>query len=224
MIFNGQGMSTMKIRILLILILLFILALLLENKSINESNINKIDIQNKLITSINNGAPIDVIKQIYSNRTYVELGLFKNYFTNKDNYYKYDTPLSTILYDIKTKYFLDKDSKIDINNTINIIKNYSIINPFDSLEISQKDMFVNIQLKLKKDNYLLIQNDLEKISKELTEKNTLVDQYLKDSTNSFWISISAVILSLFIGVIQIYISREERFRQIISEEIKANNK
>jgi len=184
----------------------------------SERYVSKINIQNKLITAISNEASLEVIKNIYANR---EIQFTTKIFSSTDDYYKSDTALSKILSDITTRYYLDEQKEnIDINKTNNLISKYSIVNPFDSLEVTQKSMFVDIGLKLQNDSYAIIQSDLEKIAKELFQKNSLVNQYLKDSTNSFWISISALVFSAMLGFIQLYYGREEKHRQIISDELK----
>jgi hypothetical protein len=183
---------------------------------------SKEDIQNQLVVAINNQATIDVIKNIYQNRTSIEHIYIL--LQDKNNYYNYNDSLSQILNDIKTKFYLKDKSSIDINKTKIIIEDYLLTNPYDSLETSQKDVFINIRQKLDNNQYEIIKNDLEKIAKEITQQNNLVNQYLKDSTNSFWISISALVFSAILGLYQLYLGREERHRQIISEELQLNSK
>lgn len=189
---------------------------------LNDDYIDKKQIHHKLITSINNGATLQVIKNIYENREIVFIGSIKRLITSKSNYYRYETSLSQILFDIETNHYLE-EKNIDINKTSRIISNYITINPFDSLETNQKDMFTDIKLKISKDNYKVIQNNLEKIASELTQKNNLVNEYLKDSTTSFWVSISALVFSFILGILQLWQSRVERQKDIIIEALKSHN-
>ena len=206
-----------------LLIVVPLYAILISLLLINESYLSKETIQNKLTVAINNGAPLDAVKNIYFNREKIQYGVIKRYF-NKDEYYNFNVPLSQILYDLESSYFIHKNiTDINISKVSATIKKYSATDQFDSLEVSQKDVFTNIQQKLSTANYQLIQNNLEKIAIKLTEKNILVNQYLKDSTNSFWISISALIFSAILGLIQLYYAREYRQRQIISEELKKHS-
>ena len=210
-----------KFRKILLSVLVLMYLVVLPYMILHDDYISKNDIQNQIVKAINNNADIDVVKNIYKNRKNIYFGSLKRIFGNKEYYYHYDTLLSTILDDIKTEFYLINESKnIDINKTNQIIKNYLITNPYDSLEVSQKDMFTDIRLKIDKKIYSKIQTNLEKIANELTQKNNLVNQYLKDSTNSFWISISALIFSAILGFVQLYYAREERQRQIISDELK----
>jgi len=218
--YKEERQRSRKKRLILIIIISTIYALIIAFIMSEKNYVNKEYIQTALITAINKDATIDVIKNIYNNREITNA--IKLLFKGKSKYYKYNTSLSQILYDIKSKYYTDSQNINDINihKITDTIKNYLIINPYDSLELTQKDMFTNIRLKLNKNTYEILQNDLEKIAKELTQKNNLVNQYLKDSTNSFWISISALIFSALLGLYQLYLGREEKHRQIISDELK----
>lgn len=211
-------------KMLLIILMVSIYSIAISLLLTKESYISKTSIKQKIITAINNNANLIIIKNIYGNRELVKSNFFTKLYKSysKENYYPYNTPLSQILYDIQSDYYLKSTkAKINIEKIQDIIKNYSIVNPFDSLDSSQKDIFTNIRLKFseKESIYKLIHNDLEKVAKELSQKNNLVNQYLKDSTNSFWISISALIFSAFIGLLQLFLAREDRHRQILSEEL-----
>jgi len=177
----------------------------------------KNDIQNKLIIAINNNASLDVIKTIYNNRVIESVGL-----TGRDDYYKYNQSLLLILKDIQTNFYLQSESSIDINKTNEIISHYQAKNPYDALESSQKDMFINIQQKLDYNQYVLIQGDLEKVAKEMEQKNNLVSEYLNDSTLSFWISIIALGFSVLIGIYQLILARDSRVKKIVLDALHDN--
>lgn len=182
--------------------------------------INKISIHSDLSKAINNDAKLNIIKNIYFNREIVSINGIEQIFANLTRYYTSDIPLSQILYNIQSEYYIKKNnSDVNITKLSEIIKTYSVINPFDSLKDSQKDNFNNIIIKLNT-NYKLVKNDVEKIAKELIQKNELVDKYLNDSTKSFLISIFALVFTAILGIYQLYLGREERQKKIISDALK----
>jgi hypothetical protein len=153
--------------------------------------------------AINNGAKLDVVKQIYNNREVEEPQFVKYLIYGHKNFYSEPTSLSTILSDIKVDcYRTVPIDSIFIERLGCIIIEHNEINPFDKLENNQKFLFENIRQKLN-DNYSLIQDDLNRIADEMNNKNILVGDYLAKSTLSFWISIGAVGITVILGIWQI---------------------
>jgi len=137
-----------------------------------------------------------------------------------------DVPLSVVLSDIRVNAF--REGKKDLLPTIEpIIREYDEVNPFDKLQVGQKDYFENIRIK-SGEKYPDIVNDINNLVDELHEKNMLVDEYLGDSKMSFWISIIAVALSLLIGGYQIFTGRPEAmkklFLDVAAEQKSSTNK
>lgn len=192
----------------------------------SKSYTRKSEINRKLITVMGRDGDLRALRSVYENRDISGFSI-KQIFEGNDDFYLSSTPLSVMLEDIRTDIFLDSDGALPLSTVDGIIKEYEQVNPFDSLESAQKDYFENIRIKLG-ENYGLITGDVDKLASELKSKNALVSQYLKDSTISFWVSISALCISLMMGAYQIYQSRDSRFRSIIAssqvateEEIEA---
>lgn len=180
------------------------------------------EIQHEILTAISNGADLNVVKQIYSNRDIEEFG-FTSFFEDFENKYESSTPLSIILSDIKIKQFLkEKPPDSLLIKKINLIQNeYTKTNPFDKLNNFQKEQFKNILIKLDKD-YSKIQPELDKLSNELYNKNLAVNEYLTDATVGFWFSVIALIFSITMGITQIYLEKNRRNTLRAELNIKKN--
>lgn len=173
--------------------------------------IDKATMQKNLATVITNGGDLRAIKQSFSNQPAIsEVRLI---FTSKSSYYPKSIALSSVLDDVRVQAFLNNQKdllpKLDV-----LINEYEEINPFDKLQVGQKDYFENIRIKTE-DSYPKIKNDINNLVDELHQKNLLVNEYLSDSKMSFWTSIFAVFLSLVIGGYQIYTGRPEALRKAI---------
>lgn len=189
--------------------------LLIEEKKFVEKTVLQSDIE----TIILNGGDLESIKQAL--RTQPTVNSLKVIFSKKSDYYNVDIPLSIVLSDIRVNAF--RNSKKDILPIIEpIINEYEEINPFDKLQVGQKDYFENIRIKTG-DIYSNIVNDVNNLADELHEKNILVDEYLGDSKMSFWISILAVILSLLIGGYQIFSARPEAMKKLFLDMVDEQN-
>lgn len=179
-----------------------VLGILFSVNSLVNNKINKESIQNKIITVIKNKTDLNTVQHLYENRQSEKKSFF-NIFNSNSKYYDMDIILEEILKDIKCSLYMKKDSSdLLIKLVDNIIEEHLQVYPFDKLENHQKELFENIQDKIPEE-YSQVQNDIIKISDELYGQNLLVSRYLEKSNLSFWISIIAVVLSLFIGVFQI---------------------
>mgnify|MGYP000182029718 CR=1 FL=1 len=171
----------------------------------------KIVIQEKIKKAVNNGASLEVIRTIFSNRN-IDKSFFSRWL--KDDLINYIEPLrlSVVLDDMKAEYFLE-DHKTELEpylSKLQLLTDENVeINPFDKLESYQKDYFINIRLKIS-DKYELIENDVNKIADELNKQNSLVKEYLSDATTSLFLSGGGLIFALFIGLIQIRQSKKTR--------------
>ncbi|OLQ88271.1 hypothetical protein BIY22_08895 [Vibrio panuliri] len=172
-------------------------------------------IQNQIITAINNGADLRAIKHIYVNREKTSGGILKP-FVSDVNVYPYNVALSLILEDIRTNAYLEKGDKSILKNINKLIEDHTHINPFDRLESVQRDYFENIQIKLGEE-YGRVSIEVNKLADELYNKNSLVEQYLKDSTTSFWVSVSALLFSILVSAYQLYNGRDARVKRIMLE-------
>lgn len=181
----------------------------------DQKYIEKQTIQDDLKSIISNGGDLDAIKQAFISQPSVSQA--KLIFTSKSSYYDAGTPLSVVLNDLRVNAFRSNDK--DILPMLNpILSEYEEINPFDKLQVSQKDYFENIRIKTDAE-YMKISNDINNIADELHQKNILVEEYLGDSKTSFWISIIAVILSLLIGGYQIFSARPEAMKRLFLDAL-----
>ncbi|MEM9831175.1 MAG: hypothetical protein AAF944_11095 [Bacteroidota bacterium] len=171
--------------------------------------------------SINNNANIDVVKNIYENREIKSPNLIKDIFNKvEEEYYLEGTPLSKILDDLKTDYYLnDSVDTLYLRKLTQIISTHSQTNPFDKLDDNQKNDFENIRAKLEHD-YSRVQSDLVRIADELYNRNNLVTTYLDKSTLSYWISIIALFMTILLSFYQIYQNRTNRISKLLKEAMK----
>lgn len=166
----------------------------------NTEAINKSKIQDTLISVIESGGDLRAIKRVYT--TFPKS---KEYFFNEEENYPSNVNLSSILEDIRVKSYLDQKQN-RIEKIDSILTLYEQTNPFDKLAQNQKSYFENIRIK-SNEKYINIAPDLNDIVDELHEKNKLVEEYLSDSTTSYWISLLGLIFSISIGVYQIFLAK-----------------
>lgn len=161
-------------------------------------------IQNDISLAINNGGDLATVKHIFNSRKIEKKGILEIFFGTKKPVYPENTSLEDVLADLKVNYYLNnKKNKYYLNKLENIISIHNQINPFDKLESNQRFSFENIRQKLDT-NYVIVQEDLNRVVDELNNKNLLVNKYLDQSTTSYWISIIALVLTVILSVIQIW--------------------
>lgn len=186
-----------------------------------EQLINKKNTQDQLKAIIANDGNLRSIKHALLSQT-PDFTLSDALANNKNNYYPQNIPLSSVLEDIKINALINQEksilSKIDL-----VISEHEETNPFDKLQNSQRDLFVNIRIKSEED-YSKISNDINNIADELHSKNQLVDEYLSDSKTSYWVSILGLLFSLIIGSTQIYWQLSSKKYEVKVEEENTNEK
>lgn len=157
----------------------------------------------RLSAIIRNGAKLDLVKHTYEVRAYVHPRLFNKMDMNM--YYSDRTPLSIVLNDICVDYLSAApfvEDSLFYSRLLHIIQENQYHNPFDNLEDSQIPFFENVRL-IMGDDYDLIQDDMVRISSELSNKNQLVGKYLRRSNISYFISISALVLTIILSFVQL---------------------
>ena len=171
-----------------------------EKKGLKKENIKK-----NISKIIYNGATIKDIKHLFESELKNKKNIEDFFNLKLNDYYPSSTSLTFILNDLLLDYYKRDSVSLDSSYLLkirNIIKENELTNPFDRLEVSQKYNFENIRSKLAK-NYYLIQTDINKITEELDKKNQLVNKYLDKSTLSFWLSITALVVSFILSICQI---------------------
>ncbi|MCW7467803.1 hypothetical protein [Leptospira levettii] len=198
------------------------------NLSEEKYYIEKNEIQNEIMLAISNGSDLNSVKNIFDNRKIKKNNILNTSLLFKKDFevYKEDVPLSKVFQDIRSSIFLNKNPDLkNLKKLDTIIKEYLERNPFDALEPNQKDIFENIRTK-SENQYYKIQPEINKLSVELENKNSLVNKYLSQSNTSFWISIFGLAISLLIGIYQIYQGRHSKFyssiREALSDQKKEN--
>ncbi|RNL88100.1 hypothetical protein ED312_09280 [Sinomicrobium pectinilyticum] len=216
--------SLMVLMTFLVAILTLVLVFKNQNLSLGDKYFNK-SIKSDIQKTIKSNASLDVVKNIYTNRKEYSPSLTDlfNKSSDKDKYLA-ETPLSEVLNDMKTDYYLsEKQDTIYLKKLVSIIDAHEIINPFDKLEENQKNDFENLRFKLG-ENYSSVLTDVNRITDELHNKNQLVVKYLDKSNISFLISIVALIITILLSFYQIYQNRKERLLAILGEVISSRNK
>ncbi len=177
----------------------------------NGKFIEKKEAQKDISSIISNGGDLRAIKQALENQP--KTSTLNLMLSSKEAYYPKGIALSYVLEDIRLEAFRANSTellpKLDL-----IMQEHDEVNPFDKLQVGQKDYFENLRIKTGSD-YTKISNDVNKLADELHQKNLLVDEYLSDSKMSFWISIFAVFLSLAIGGYQIFTGRPEALKKLL---------
>ena len=193
----------------------------------NESLVEKTRIQASISQVIKNGASLDIVKDVYADRIITHRMIATD--DGQEFYYSYDTPLSKILSDLRKDYYSSQQyvssDSLYLSHLNEIIDENLSLNPFDGLEEPQIQYFKNLKDHIG-DGYDTVQEDVNKIARELENKNKLVSHYLNRSGTSYWLSIIALAISLIVGVIQIRqgCSSSKKSDTILDkiEEIKAN--
>lgn len=162
---------------------------------------------------IENNGDLRAVKYALSYQPHISS--IKTILSSSADYYPANVALSTVLDDIRHEAFLSGDKAL-MPQLTKITNEHEEINPFDNLQASQRDYFENIRIKTS-DGYSKISNDINNIADELSQKNQLVTEYLADSKMSFWISITALFLSVAIGSYQIFMSRPAALKKLFIE-------
>ena len=217
-----NSMLTLLITLTTVIVLIFVFKN--QNLSLDDKYFDK-NIKIEIQKVIEADANIDVVKNIYTNRKQYTPSLTDLFNKSSDkNKYLAETPLSELLQDMKTDYYLsNKTDTIYLKKLTFIIKTHEIINPFDKLEQNQKNDFENLRFKLG-EGYTSVSTDVNRITDELHNKNQLVAKYLDKSNISFSISIIALIITILLSFYQIYQNRKERIISIYSELLSLRNK
>lgn len=177
-------------------------------RSVDEPNFeyNKSHIESNITRLISNGADLESVKHSYS--TELDFKPKQNSIFRKNRDIKFSEietkpTLEILLLNIKNDLLINipKDSVLQKLNLI-ILENAQK-NPFAKLEEGQRYFFTNIVAKLDT-SYLLVQEDVLRISDELSKKNSIVVEYLSNSKGAFrnaTIAMSISILSLLLVII-----------------------
>lgn len=183
------------------------------------SFIDKKILQEDISNIVKNDGDLRAIKQALI--TQPKVSDLKILFSPQENHYRGGVALSIVLDDVRLSAYRTGDKSI-LPKLEPIILEYEETNPFDKLQTGQKDYFENIRIKTGIE-YPKISNDINNLADELFQKNQLVNEYLSDSKMSFWISVTALFLSLLIGGYQIFSSRPEAMRRMLLGILDDNN-
>lgn len=208
---NLETKENNKKKSYLILLIAYLIALPLiiygSYKYQNVVFINKEELKNNIISSIENNADLEIIKDIFYDKRYEKndyITTLKYRLYLSDLYYeKKDLTLDMLLKEIRNDLYIKNISKDSNKDYFSkrlelIIKENREKNPFDLLNDIQKEYFENLRIKLKnKDTYDDVKNDVENIVSELSEKNRLVNDYLNKSNISYYLSIMALVFAIF---------------------------
>jgi hypothetical protein len=165
--------------------------------------IEKEPLKDVITCTIRNGGNLSSVKHIYETRSMTHNLLS---FLHEDRYYKGTESLSSILKDIEVDSYKQLnvcEDSIFCAKLRAIIEENDLLNPFDKLENNQKYYFENLKTKLDT-SYTEVAPDVIRIVDELDNKNKLVTRYLDKSEISFYVSISALIISIILSFYQIY--------------------
>lgn len=173
-------------------------------------------VKQDIVISIRNGAPIEVVKNIYNlaqnnpikNRVTYDIFsfLWDDSKSKKEAVvYPMNTTLSRILEECRKDYYVNNNNEdsMYLHRLNSLISQNSQTNPFEGLDPNQKFLFENIRQKLDS-SYIKVEPEINKLTDEMKNRNQLVNEYLSQSSISFTISIIALIFSLIISAYQIY--------------------
>ena len=195
--------SILALALFIVVLLSVPLVIIPVTRSNNELIVEKDTIKRTISVIIKNGASLDLVKHVYSERKREHPPIYAEYDHNL--YCSIDTPLSTILSELCVGYFSAQEYGSDslyYSRLADIARENLYRNPFDNLEEPQSELFKALRLKIG-DGYDSVQEDVLKIATELENKNQLVSEYLNDSKTGFWTSISALIITIVFSVAQI---------------------
>ncbi|HFG2026161.1 TPA: hypothetical protein ACGF6J_003676 [Vibrio cholerae] len=205
-----------------IVVISFILSMSVNLFVDKEPVFNKEKTINDLSILINNDADLRAMKFYYNNKNIERRGFVSFFKNDSSSYIPASTPLSSVLEEIRTTYYLNgKDDGDFIEKLEGVIKEYGDSNPFDKLDSTQKDLFENIRVKLG-DSYQMVSTDLNKLSDEIYSKNLLVSEYLSDSKTSLFVSIASAFIAVILAGIQMYQGRASKLARAISRALDIN--
>jgi hypothetical protein len=191
----------------LMLLFISVLAFLITLTFASDKTIvRKAPLLSTLSIAISNGADLGVVRHIYRQRKTERSNIVRTLLSQSSDIlrqgenYSVDTPLSDILQDIRAEQFVAGNgaSSVLLPNLDKIIREHTQTNPFDKLELGQREAFDNIREKLGP-GYEQVQLEITRVSDELHAKNLAVEKYLRDSTFNLWLSVFALFISLVVG-------------------------
>ena len=170
---------------------------------------NQDKLASTLSVAIRNDADLSAMKTIFNNRI-IDKTLQSRWLGGDDGEYLEPVSLAAVLEDMRAEYFLGEKQNNEFLASLDaLIKENNEVNPFDKLQSHQRDFFASIRIKLN-ENYPLVENDILKLSDEISNQNELVKEYLSDTTTSLIISITGLIIALIVSAIQIIQNRKKR--------------
>ena len=179
---------------------LFILRFILIPKTIY---VEKEPFKENISDVVRKGGDLNMVKHIYDTRP-----MTHDHFPHLHayDYYVGNVSLSAILKDVEVDSYkqlnVGEDS-VFFAKLRAIIEENDLLNPFDKLENNQKYYFENLKTRLDS-SYNEVAPDVIRIVDELDNKNKIVNRYLDKSEISFYVSISALIITILLSFFQIY--------------------
>lgn len=171
-----------------------------------------------MTTAIQHQADLRAIRHLYTTAPRTNKD-FRALFMDMHGYYSEGTALSIVLEDLRTQHYLSpKPEPQFLARLDQLITEHTQINPFDKLDANQKNAFQNIRLKLNA-QYDQVQEELNALADQLHQKNLLVNQYLKDSTVSFWVSVTGLVFSLLVGCLQLLLGRRSKMNRLMADAV-----
>ncbi|MGR3809623.1 hypothetical protein [Jiulongibacter sp. NS-SX5] len=192
----------------------------------NQDKLLKREVKVQILKAIQNGADLQAVQAIFNNAERYDITVFNSLKEvvglSSDKFYQKNIALSSVLEEIRSDFFInDRESSYSNNfeplssddlflsKIDKILEEQDQKDPFDNLDDNQKFHFENVRIKLGNE-YKTVQPEIERIVEELSNKNSLVSEYLNKSEQSYWISIIAILISISFSVYQIIQSRPKK--------------
>ena len=165
----------------------------------NAETVAKAPLHQAILSRVENGADLDVVRTAFRNRRRTPYRPFRIY-SPRDSYNEPLT-LGAVLQDIKSDLYEEQPDEQLVAKLQRLIEQEEQTNPFMKLEPTQRHWFNSLRSKLG-DQYVLVKPDVEHIVEALDSANQTIYTYLRYSQESRVVAYVA----LAIGTLGVVIS------------------
>lgn len=177
--------------------------------------IAKAPLLNQVTTAVKNNADIAALEHLLVTAPRTSKGLRQ--WLSDTAFYSSETSLQRVLLDARSLQFLAKTPDTSTLERIDaLLAEHRAVHPFAGLASGQRQHFSTVRDKLGSE-YRSIQPEMDRLADAMQHQNQLVTSYLKDSTVSFWVSITGLVFSLLVGIGQLLQGQQTRINRVLAE-------
>lgn len=170
---------------------------------------------NQVTQAVKNNADVAALQHLLNTAPKTSKGLKQ--WLSDDAFYNAETSLQRVLMDARSTQLLSTAPDVKALGRIEtLLSEHRAVHPFAGLASTQRQHFSTVRDKLG-GTYPAIQPEMDRLADSMQHQNELVSRYLKDSTISFWVSITGLVFSLLVGIGQLLQGQQQRINRVLAE-------